>query len=196
LSRDQRRSILHGGIDHKSPWGKNVKEFEGVIGNLGRRYKESESAFVKEEIQGRFMRSRLCPDCRGARLKPEALAVTVGGKSIAELVRLSVLDANEFFKDLPLSERSQFVARQVLKEIRSRLSFLVDVGLGLRDPGPGIRHPGGRRSPTDSPGHANRFRLGGRLYVLDEPTIGLHPRDNERLLTTLKRSARFGQHPS
>lgn len=192
LSRDQRRSILHGGIDHKSPWGKNVKEFEGVIGNLERRYKESESAFVKEEIQARFMRSRLCPDCRGARLKPEALAVSVGGKSIAELVRLSVLDANEFFKDLPLSERSQFVARQVLKEIRSRLSFLVDVGLDYVTLD--------RESATLAGGEAQRIHLAtqigsglvGVLYVLDEPTIGLHPRDNERLLTTLRRLRDLG----
>ena len=192
LSRDQRRAVLRGGIDHKSPWGKNVKEFEGVIGNLERRYKESDSAFVKEEIQARFMRSRLCPDCKGARLKPEALAVTVGGKNIADTVRLSVSEANEFFKALSLSEKAQFVARQVLKEIRSRLSFLVDVGLDYVTLD--------RESATLAGGEAQRIHLAtqigsglvGVLYVLDEPTIGLHPRDNERLLTTLRRLRDLG----
>lgn len=192
LTRDQRRALLRGGIDHKSPWGKNVKEFEGVIGNLERRYKESESAFVKEEIQARFMRSRLCPDCRGARLKPEALAVTVGGKSVSEVVRLSVAEANEFFKSLVLAEKAQFVARQVLKEIRSRLNFLVDVGLDYVTLD--------RESATLAGGEAQRIHLAtqigsglvGVLYVLDEPTIGLHPRDNERLLTTLKRLRDLG----
>lgn len=192
LTRDHRRALLRGGIDHKSPWGKNVKEFEGVIGNLERRYKESESAFVKEEIQARFMRSRLCPDCRGARLKPEALAVTVGGKSVSEVVRLSVAEANEFFKSLVLAEKAQFVARQVLKEIRSRLNFLVDVGLDYVTLD--------RESATLAGGEAQRIHLAtqigsglvGVLYVLDEPTIGLHPRDNERLLTTLKRLRDLG----
>ncbi|HMX43980.1 MAG TPA: excinuclease ABC subunit UvrA, partial [Elusimicrobiota bacterium] len=167
----QRKSLLHGGMDHKSPWGKNVKEFEGVIGNLERRYKESESAFVKEEIQARFMRSRLCPDCKGARLKPEALAVTVGGKSIAQATRLSVQEAHAFFNALPLSEKSQFVARQVLKEIRSRLAFLVDVGLEYVNLD--------RESATLAGGEAQRIHLAtqigsglvGVLYVLDEPTI-------------------------
>ncbi|HMZ26408.1 MAG TPA: excinuclease ABC subunit UvrA, partial [Elusimicrobiota bacterium] len=188
----QRKSLLHGGMDHKSPWGKNVKEFEGVIGNLERRYKESESAFVKEEIQARFMRSRLCPDCKGARLKPEALAVTVGGKSIAQATRLSVQEAHAFFNTLPLSEKSQFVARQVLKEIRSRLAFLVDVGLEYVNLD--------RESATLAGGEAQRIHLAtqigsglvGVLYVLDEPTIGLHPRDNARLLTTLNRLRDIG----
>ena len=188
----QRKSLLHGGMDHKSPWGKNVKEFEGVIGNLERRYKESESAFVKEEIQARFMRSRLCPDCKGARLKPEALAVTVGGKSIAQATRLSVQEAHAFFNALPLSEKSQFVARQVLKEIRSRLAFLVDVGLEYVNLD--------RESATLAGGEAQRIHLAtqigsglvGVLYVLDEPTIGLHPRDNARLLTTLNRLRDIG----
>lgn len=192
LSRDQRRSLLHGGVDHKSPWGKNVKEFEGVIGNLERRYKESESAFVKEEIQARFMRSRLCPECKGARLKAEALAVTVGDKSISEVTRFSIRDAQTFFNDLSLSDKARFVARQVLKEIQSRLNFLVDVGLEYVTLD--------RESATLAGGEAQRIHLAtqigsglvGVLYVLDEPTIGLHPRDNERLLTTLKRLRDIG----
>ncbi len=192
LSREQRRSLLHGGIDHKSPWGKNVKTFEGVIGNLERRYKESDSAFVKEEIQARFMRSHLCPDCQGARLKPEALAVTVGKKSIAEITHFSIREAQTFFNQLTLSEKSRFVARQILKEIQSRLNFLVDVGLDYVTLD--------RESATLAGGEAQRIHLAtqigsglvGVLYVLDEPTIGLHPRDNERLLTTLNRLRDIG----
>lgn len=192
LSRDQRRNLLHGGVDHKSPWGKNVKEFEGVIGNLERRYKESESAFVKEEIQARFMRSRLCPECKGARLKAEALAVTVGDKSISDVTHFSIRDAQSFFNDLSLSDKARFVARQVLKEIQSRLNFLVDVGLEYVTLD--------RESATLAGGEAQRIHLAtqigsglvGVLYVLDEPTIGLHPRDNDRLLTTLKRLRDIG----
>jgi len=186
LSKEQRKALLYGGVDHQSPWGKNVKAFEGVIGNLERRYKESESAFVKEDIQARFMRSRLCPDCRGARLKPEALAVTVGDRSIHQITGLSVVEARDFFNTLVLSEKNSFVAKQVLKEIRSRLNFLVDVGLDYVTLD--------RESATLAGGEAQRIHLAtqigsglvGVMYVLDEPTIGLHPRDNQRLLTTLR----------
>jgi excinuclease ABC subunit A len=192
LSKEQRQAVLRGGVAHKSPWGKNVKAFEGVIGNLERRYKESDSAFVKEDIQARFMRSRLCPDCRGARLKPEALAVTVGDRSITQITSLSVQEARDFFNALSLSEKSQFVARQVLKEIRSRLTFLVDVGLEYVTLD--------RESATLAGGEAQRIHLAtqigsglvGVLYVLDEPTIGLHPRDNDRLLATLRRLRDLG----
>jgi excinuclease ABC subunit A len=192
LSREQRHSLLHGGIDHKSPWGKKVKEFEGVIGNLERRYKESESAFVKEEVQSRFMRSRVCPECHGARLKPEALAVTVGEKSLSHVTHFSIRDAQTFFNDLTLSDKARFVARQILKEIQSRLNFLVDVGLDYVTLD--------RESATLAGGEAQRIHLAtqigsglvGVLYVLDEPTIGLHPRDNERLLTTLRRLRDIG----
>lgn len=192
LSREHKRNLLHGGIDHKSPFGNKVKEFEGVIGNLERRYKESESAFVKEEIQARFMRSRLCPECHGARLKAEALAVTVGEKSISDVTHFSIRDAQTFFNDLSLSDKARFVARQVLKEIQSRLNFLVDVGLEYVTLD--------RESATLAGGEAQRIHLAtqigsglvGVLYVLDEPTIGLHPRDNERLLTTLRRLRDIG----
>lgn len=192
LTRDQRKNILHGGVDHKSPWGKNVKEFEGVIGNLWRRYKESDSAFVKEEIQARFMRSRVCPDCRGARLKPEALAVSVGEKSITDITHLSIQDAHVFFNQLPLTDKEKIIARQIMKEIQSRLRFLVDVGLEYVTLD--------RASATLAGGEAQRIHLAtqvgsglvGVLYVLDEPTIGLHPRDNTRLLTTLQRLRDIG----
>jgi excinuclease ABC subunit A len=192
LSKEHRRAILRGGVDHKSPWGKNEKEFEGVIGNLERRYKESESDFVKEEIQNRFMRSRLCPDCRGARLKPEALAVTVGDKSISQITSLSVKDAKGFFESLTWSDKEKTIVRQVLKEIQSRLAFLVDVGLDYVNLD--------RESATLAGGEAQRIHLAtqigsglvGVMYVLDEPTIGLHPRDNARLLKTLVRLRDIG----
>jgi excinuclease ABC subunit A len=187
LSKDHRRILLRGGVEHKSPWGKSEKEFEGVIGNLERRWKESESEFVKEEIQSRFMRSRLCPECRGARLKPEALAVTVGDKTISQLTALSVKDARDFFTGLKFDDKAAFIAKQILKEIRSRLEFLVDVGLDYVTLD--------RQSATLAGGEAQRIHLAtqigsglvGVMYVLDEPTIGLHPRDNDRLLLTLRR---------
>jgi excinuclease ABC subunit A len=138
------------------------------------------------------MRSRLCPECKGARLKAEALAVTVGDKSISDVTHFSIRDAQTFFNDLSLSDKARFVARQVLKEIQSRLNFLVDVGLEYVTLD--------RESATLAGGEAQRIHLAtqigsglvGVLYVLDEPTIGLHPRDNERLLTTLKRLRDIG----
>ncbi len=192
LPKTFRDMVLYGGVKHKSPWASKEKEFEGVIGNLERRYKESESDFVKEEIQSRFMQSRLCPACRGARLKPEALSVLIAEKSIVEITQLSVLDAQIFFKHIQLDEKSKFVAKQVLKEIQSRLNFLVDVGLDYVTLD--------RASGTLAGGEAQRIYLAtqigsglvGVLYVLDEPTIGLHPRDNSRLLTTLKRLRDIG----
>ena len=192
LSKEERRILLHGGVEHKSPWGRSEKIFEGVIGNLERRYKESESDFVKEEVRERFMRSRLCPDCRGARLKPAALAVTVADKSVQDVVRMSVRQARDFFAGLSLEGREQAVAKPVLKEIRERLTFLVDVGLDYVTLD--------RESATLAGGEAQRIHLAtqigsglvGVMYVLDEPTIGLHPRDNDRLLGTLKRLRDLG----
>jgi excinuclease ABC subunit A len=192
LSAAQRKAILHGGVDHKSPWSRSEKAFEGVIGNLQRRYKESESDFVKEEIRDRFMRSRLCPDCKGARLKPEALAVLVGGRGVHDVVRMSVKEAAVFFRELVFDERRSAVAKQVLKEVRARLTFLSDVGLDYMTLD--------RESGTLAGGEAQRIHLAtqigsglvGVMYVLDEPTIGLHPRDNDRLLGTLKRLKDLG----
>ncbi|HOX22964.1 MAG TPA: excinuclease ABC subunit UvrA, partial [Elusimicrobiales bacterium] len=186
LTRKQKDIILYGrGSTYRSPWGGD-KEFEGVIGNLQRRHSESESEFVREEVFRRFMRERQCPACKGARLKPEALAVLVNGKNIAELAALSVSDCLEFFAGLRLKERDNKIAAQILKEIKARLGFLASVGLTYLTLD--------RRSETLSGGEAQRIHLAtqigsgltGVLYVLDEPTIGLHPRDNMRLLETLK----------
>ncbi len=185
LSKEHQRMLLHGGVEHKSPWSKKETEFEGVIPNLQRRYKESESEFVKEEVRDRFMRSRTCPLCKGARLKTEALAVTVGKKSIADVTHFSVKDAQMFFQGLEFTDREKLVGRQIMKEIQSRLNFLVDVGLDYVNLN--------RESATLAGGEAQRIHLAtqigsglvGVLYVLDEPTIGLHPRDNQRLLATL-----------
>ncbi|MGQ0644099.1 MAG: excinuclease ABC subunit UvrA, partial [Elusimicrobiota bacterium] len=192
MSKAHRDALLRGGVDHRSPYAGSDKEFEGVLRNLERRYKESESDFVKEEIRNRFMRSRVCPSCKAARLKPEALAVAVGGKSISEVTRLSVREAQAFFQNLELSDKDKFVARQIFKEIQARLKFLVDVGLDYVTLD--------RESATLAGGEAQRIHLAtqigsglvGVLYVLDEPTIGLHPRDNQRLLTTLLRLRDLG----
>ena len=161
--------------------------FEGVIPNLDRRYRETQSDWAREEIE-QYMSARQCPACKGGRLRPESLAVTVGGLNIMELTRLSVREALAFFSRLEseLTERERTIAHQVLKEIRARLGFLVDVGLDYLT----LDRPAG----TLSGGEAQRIRLAtqigsqlvGVLYILDEPSIGLHQRDNERLLNTLK----------
>jgi excinuclease ABC subunit A len=159
--------------------------FEGVIPYLMRRYRETESEEAREEIE-RFMTSRPCPSCKGARLRPESLAVTVGGKNIAEVTRLTVLEARSFSQNLSLTRREEQIAHQVLKEIDARLGFLVNVGLDYLT----LDRPAG----TLAGGEAQRIRLAtqigsglvGVLYILDEPSIGLHPRDNTRLIQTLK----------
>jgi len=165
--------------------------FEGVLNNLARRYKETSSSFMREEIE-RYMSARPCPACGGARLRPEALAVKVGGLSIVELTRLTVLKARDFFARLELTERERLIARQVLKEINARLGFLVNVGLDYLTLD--------RAAGTLSGGEAQRIRLAtqigsgltGVLYILDEPSIGLHQRDNQRLLDTLVRLRDLG----
>lgn len=159
--------------------------FEGIIPNLERRYRETESDFVKRDIE-RYMRERECGTCHGARLKPEALAVTVHDFSIMDVCRLSVKDACDYFGSLKLTEKEMHIARQILREISARLSFLQDVGLDYLDLI--------RSANTLSGGEAQRIRLAtqigsglmGVLYVLDEPSIGLHQRDNSRLIATLK----------
>jgi len=169
------------------------KPFEGVIPNLERRYKETESDWAREEI-GRFMSETPCESCGGKRLKPEALAVKIAGSDIGDATALAVKDAHVWFSDLSkkLTKKQNEIAGRILKEIRERLTFLVDVGLEYLTLA--------RASGTLSGGESQRIRLAsqigsgltGVLYVLDEPSIGLHQRDNERLLGTLKRLRDLG----
>lgn len=166
---------------------KTTKTFEGVIPNLERRWKETESAWMREEIE-RFMSATPCPACKGYRLKPESLAVKIAGKHIGEVTEQSIRSADQWFTDLPaqLNDKQNEIAVRVLKEIRERLRFLNDVGLDYLTLS--------RNSGTLSGGESQRIRLAsqigsgltGVLYVLDEPSIGLHQRDNARLLDTLK----------
>nr|WP_236038018.1 excinuclease ABC subunit UvrA [Ktedonobacter robiniae] len=253
LNEDIQQKILHGipeqlAIRYTPQHGQtktyNV-HFEGVIPNLDRRYKQTDSEGIREEIEG-YMTARICPDCRGARLKPEALAVTVGGHNIVQVTSLSITHTQRFFQELEddvlasrsgvkpgepihlapvkngktkkngkqgnsllgdplakidtrgqlvatiLTERERFIARQVLKEIHARLQFLVDVGLDYLTLS--------RAAASLSGGEAQRIRLAtqigsglmGVLYILDEPSIGLHQRDNERLIKTLTRLRNLG----
>lgn len=165
--------------------------FEGIINNLERRYSETSSEYMKAEYE-KMMSFNECPVCDGKRLKPEPLAVTVGGLNIWELTQLSVNDSLEFFNHLSLSERDMSIARLILKEIKERLGFLSDVGLNYLTLS--------RSAGTLSGGEAQRIRLAtqigsslmGVLYILDEPSIGLHQRDNDKLLATLKRLRDLG----
>lgn len=160
--------------------------FEGVMPLLKRRYNETSSDWSREEYEA-YMSIKPCPVCKGARLKPETLAVKIGGKSIHEVTCFTIAACKEFFAGLILTQREQFIATQILKEINARLGFLLDVGLDYLTLD--------RAAGTLSGGEAQRIRLAtqigsglvGVLYILDEPSIGLHQRDNNRLLTTLKR---------
>ena len=159
--------------------------FEGIVTNLERRYRETNSDAMKSVYEG-YMSQVPCPDCAGKRLKKETLAVTIQGRNIAEVSDLSVRDAAALFRDMALTERERIIAHQILKEIRARLGFLTDVGLGYLTLS--------RSAGTLSGGEAQRIRLAtqigsglvGVLYILDEPSIGLHQRDNRRLLNSLK----------
>ncbi len=242
LTDEQRNIMLHGNQEPLTiryrPQSGNIRSytitFEGVIPHLERRYKQTESEGIREEIEG-YMTARTCPDCHGARLKPDALGVTVGGRNIVQVTQLSIVRARHFFEELEqatgkvvekaratgkakqngrhnavavaslrvidpseplvevtLTERERFIARQILKEIRARLQFLVDVGLDYLTLG--------RSATSLSGGEAQRIRLAtqigsglmGVLYILDEPSIGLHQRDNERLIKTLVRLRNLG----
>ncbi|MFL5628627.1 MAG: excinuclease ABC subunit UvrA [Ktedonobacteraceae bacterium] len=248
LTAEQRQKVLYGTpeqltIRYTPQHGRTRNytiNFEGVIPSLDRRYKQTESEGIREEIEA-YMSARICPDCHGARLKPEALAVTVGGRNIVQVTRLSIVLAQRFFQELEseslalpaamptnaavlngnskkkngngapvksdplakidpneplvqvtLTERERIIARQVLKEIRARLQFLVDVGLEYLTLD--------RAAASLSGGEAQRIRLAtqigsglmGVLYILDEPSIGLHQRDNERLIKTLVRLRNLG----
>ncbi len=174
---------------YKSRFRKNTRHykgyFEGVVNNLKRRYRETNSKYSREWIE-EYMSTKSCPACQGTRLRPESLAVSVADKSIAEVTIFSIREALNFFKGLSLTPREEMIASQVLKEICNRLQFLADVGLDYLTLG--------RASGTLSGGESQRIRLAtqigsrlmGVLYILDEPSIGLHQRDNGKLLKTLK----------
>ena len=159
--------------------------FEGVIHNLERRYSQTNSNYAQDKIE-EYMREMPCATCKGTRLKPVILAVRVGGKNIHEITQMSVGEAKDFIDNLDLNERQAFIGRQILKEIRERLGFLEDVGLGYLTLA--------RNAGTLSGGESQRIRLAtqigsslvGVLYILDEPSIGLHSRDNDKLLKTLR----------
>jgi excinuclease ABC subunit A len=183
LPKKIRDVVLHGEA--------NGGGFEGVVKLLERRYKETLSEDTRFEVE-RFMTERDCPDCKGSRLRPETLSVKIAGRSIADVVRFSIKSARQFFETLSLSDRDMLIARRVLKEIRERLGFLSQVGLDYLT----LDRP----AATLSGGEGQRIRLAtqigsslvGVLYILDEPSIGLHQRDNSRLLDTLKRLRDLG----
>ncbi|MDD4879897.1 MAG: excinuclease ABC subunit UvrA, partial [Candidatus Omnitrophica bacterium] len=180
LNKDVRKTVLYGA--DIEVWG---RKFEGVIPQLERLFRETDSGFLKEEIN-KYMSVLPCPKCAGARLRPESLAFKIGGKPINEVTALSVKESRGFFAGLDLSEKEAMIARQSLKEILSRLKFMADVGLDYLTLD--------RASGTLSGGESQRIRLAtqigsglvGVVYVLDEPSIGLHQRDNTKLLESLK----------
>ncbi len=173
-------------VEYKSirGYGKYTYNFDGIINNLQRRYNETSETMRSEYEE--FMTNIECPKCKGQRLRPEVLAITVGGKNIYEVTSMPILKTKEFFDNLVLTEREEFIAREILKEITSRIGFLVDVGLDYLTLS--------RTASTLSGGESQRIRLAtqigsglvGVLYILDEPSIGLHQRDNDKLLSTLK----------
>ena len=199
LKEDARRAILYGTGDEKLTieyeGARGISQystaFEGVIPTMERRYRETASEGMREAYE-EYMAEELCPACHGQRLKPEARAVTVGGKSLPEISDMSILECRRFFQNLQLDGNRAIIARQILKEIDSRLGFLADVGLGYLTLS--------RAAGSLSGGEAQRIRLAtqigsalmGVLYVLDEPSIGLHQRDNAKLIATLKKMRDLG----
>ena len=199
LPDDVVQKILYGTGDEKltmhrrNVYGSGTYEhpFEGVITNLDRRYRETSSNWIKDEIRS-YMAEIPCDDCKGDRLSKESLAVTVGGINIADFCKKSVVDAIDFIQSLVLSEKEKIIGEEIIKEITERLNFLKSVGLGYLTLS--------RSAGTLSGGESQRIRLAtqigsslmGVLYILDEPSIGLHQRDNEKLLGTLKRLRDLG----
>ncbi len=193
LTRAQKDIIFYGTkgkkikMERKNEYGSGtyLSDFEGIITNIERRYATSGSEYSRAELE-QLMTEKECPDCHGLRLRPESLSVTVGGLNIMEFTAKSIKDALAFLDELQLNERDTQIARLILKEIRSRLSFLANVGLDYLS----LSRPSG----TLSGGESQRIRLAtqigsslvGVMYILDEPSIGLHQRDNEKLLATLK----------
>ncbi|MDA8226984.1 MAG: excinuclease ABC subunit UvrA [Desulfitobacterium hafniense] len=200
LTEEQVNILLYGSGGKKIRWqyqGTNGNYhnldtmYEGIIPNLERRYKETNSEWMREEIE-QYMATKPCLTCLGARLKPESLAVKIASQSIHEVTKMSIMEALDFFDNLELTDRERIIAKQVLKEIKERIGFLVNVGLEYLTLS--------RAAGTLSGGEAQRIRLAtqigsslvGVLYILDEPSIGLHQRDNERLLATLERLRDLG----
>jgi excinuclease ABC subunit A len=200
LKKSEQKVLLYGSgsrtihVQYRNRYGRLRSfrtHYEGVVPYLQRRHAEADSDFLRETIEG-YMREVPCPACHGARLKPESLAVTVGGWNIDQLCNLSIAKAAEVLAGLELSERERLIAERVLREIRARMQFLLDVGLDYLTLG--------RSAGTLAGGEAQRIRLAsqigsglvGVLYVLDEPSIGLHQRDNHRLIETLLRLRDLG----
>src|SRR5512133_3484554 len=200
LSEDAQSLFLYGTqgervyVQYRNRMGRKrsyMLAFERIVPSLQRRYKDTDSSHQRERIE-EYMSFRPCPVCKGARLKPEVLAVTIGERSINELTQLSVTRALEFLDGLDLTETEQLIGHRVIKEIRERLTFLDNVGVGYLQLD--------RASATLSGGEAQRLRLAtqigsqlvGVLYILDEPSIGLHQRDNDRLIATLNRLKGLG----
>jgi excinuclease ABC subunit A len=200
LSEEQQNLFLYGTngdrvyVTYKNRMGRRrayMLAFEGIVPSLQRRYKETDSSQQRERIE-EYMSYRPCPQCHGARLKPEVLAVTVGGKNIHEFTRMSVCRAIEFLDGLELTETERLIGARIIKEIRERLTFLDNVGVGYLQLD--------RAAATLSGGEAQRLRLAtqigsqlvGVLYILDEPSIGLHQRDNGKLIATLERLRDLG----
>lgn len=199
LSEKARNAVLHGWdfevhVKYKNRYGRQRSYstgYEGVIPSIERRHGETDSDYSREKFEA-FMRETPCPVCKGARLKPEVLAVTIGGKSIAQVCEFSIAECADFLKKISLTAREKKIAERVLKEVHARLGFLLDVGLDYLSLE--------RAAATLSGGEAQRIRLAtqigsglvGVLYVLDEPSIGLHQRDNRRLIETLTRLRDLG----
>src|SRR5437868_1756034 len=200
LKKADQKVLLYGSgtkqvhVQYRNRYGRTRSyhtHYEGVVPYLQRRHSEAESDYMRDQIEG-YMREVPCPDCGGSRLKPESLAVTVDNRNLFELGELSIAKAAEAVSTLELSERDRMIAEGVVKEVNARLRFLLDVGLDYLSLN--------RSSATLAGGEAQRIRLAsqigsglvGVLYVLDEPSIGLHQRDNQRLLTTLKRLRDLG----
>jgi excinuclease ABC subunit A len=200
LTEEQQNLFLYGTggekvyVTYRNRMGRRrayMLAFEGIVPSLERRYRETDSAGQRERIE-EYMSFRPCPVCKGARLKPEVLAVTVGDKNIHEFTQMSITRATEFLDTLELTETEELIGRRIIKEIRERLTFLVDVGVGYLQLD--------RAASTLSGGEAQRLRLAtqigsqlvGVLYILDEPSIGLHQRDNAKLIGTLDRLRDLG----
>ena len=192
LSEEQYKALMHGvkgsvTVTFRNKWGRNrqfTSDYAGVVGMLTKKLSETESEGVKEWL-GQFQSERPCPVCKGKRLKPEALSVLLGGITISDLCAMSIAKSHDWFETLNLTNRQQIIGRQIVREIRTRLGFLLNVGLGYLTLDRGAK--------TLAGGEAQRIRLAsqigsgltGVLYILDEPSIGLHQRDNTKLIDTL-----------